>query len=194
MYQLRKTILMLALATLGFYACKQENPKPEGLQMSENPQSNSASIPCSPANPDNPFDSVGRIHNEAILHIISKDSISTPQITYTAILNYFKKHYAYNETPPSLGTINSTIQAIKNNDLSFINDNAMRVRLRELKEICEQDSSDILENPANYCQVKQNLIDWEAEILLSIQYYKKINCLKLLLLPVIAGIFGWEST
>jgi hypothetical protein len=31
---------MLALATLGFYACKQENLKPEGLQMSENPQSN----------------------------------------------------------------------------------------------------------------------------------------------------------
>jgi len=29
---------MLALATLGFYACKQENLKPKGLHMSENPQ------------------------------------------------------------------------------------------------------------------------------------------------------------
>jgi hypothetical protein len=36
MYKLKKTFLMLAIATLGFYACKQENLKPEGLQMSEN--------------------------------------------------------------------------------------------------------------------------------------------------------------
>ncbi len=42
MYKLKKTILMLALATLGFYACKQESLKPEGLQMSENLQSSSS--------------------------------------------------------------------------------------------------------------------------------------------------------
>ncbi len=93
-----------AISLVGFIACnRQENLKPDGLQMNENQFSNGGGgILCEPSNPNNPFDSVGRIHNEAILHIMAKDSISTPQITHTAIINYFKKNYAYHNTPQVL--------------------------------------------------------------------------------------------
>lgn len=42
MSQLRKTILMLAVAALSFTACRQESFKPNGLQMSSNSQGNAS--------------------------------------------------------------------------------------------------------------------------------------------------------
>jgi hypothetical protein len=156
---------MLAIATLGFYACKQENLKPEGLQMSENPQSNSASIPCSPANPDNPFDSVGIIHNLALNDV--KNSVGFSNSTINQRVNranqYLSQQFGISATF-TISTITNIIADSSNSFNTTINNlsvsNNLRNRLRNVVFLIKNNS-----DFDNYCDLKNQIMILEQAVI-----------------------------
>lgn len=202
---MKKVIITLSLAILGIAAIESCDKKANSVEKTANEPTTKMSIISdkeftwtNAANPDNPYDNIGYMHNKEVFYILGHIDNSNPTTTdaYNAAINFSLKNFGEENTNTFKETYSvNDIETIANGNFNDIIEslNIASEPKYQLKLLIDDISDSTYKYADNYDSLKAKIVKWENGILES--SYEKKDMLTLLGASSILrySLLGWSD-